>query len=134
MPVDTLWPVQSPVAKFANLSRRRKTVVRDLSVSDVIAGSVRMPFTSRAAWQVTQVECADLRRTHSHLTQGTRPSKKMTKIPDIKRYLKDVIIARDRFLVVPDFQPLRERIVVPWAVLDGLLTAIHIRFNHPSQY
>ena len=34
----------------------------------------------------------------------------------------------------PPFQTPRERIVVPRSVLDGLLTALHIRFSHPSEY
>ena len=96
-----------------------------------------MPFTSRAAWQATQLECPHLRRTHSHLSQGTRPSKKATKIIDVKRYLKDVVIASDGFLVVRDHQPLqppREHLVVPRSVLDGLLISLHIWFNHPSKY
>ena len=112
------------------------SVVRSLSVSDVLQGSVKMPFTSRAAWQATQLECPHLRRTHSHLSQGTRPSKKATKIIDVKRYLKDVVIAADGLLVVRDHQPFhpRERLVVARSVLDGLLTALHIRFSHPSKY
>ena len=113
------------------------SVVRSLSVSDVLQGSVKMPFTSRAAWQATQLECPHLRRTHSHLSQGTRPSKKATKIIDVKRYLKDVVIAADGLLVFRDhqpFQPPRERLVVPRSVLAGLLTALHIRFSHPSKY
>ena len=113
------------------------SVVRSISVSEVLEGSVRMPFTSRAAWQATQLECPHLRRTHSHLSQGTRPSKKATKIIDVKRYLQDVVIATDGLLVVkdhPPFQPPRDRIVVPRTVLDGLLTALHIRFSHPSKY
>ena len=96
-----------------------------------------MPFTSRAAWQATQQDCSDLRRTHAHLSQGTRPSKKETNLRDIKCYLKDVIIAADGLLVVRDsqpFQPIRERIVVPRSFLSGLLTALHIRFHHPSKY
>ena len=55
----------------------------------------------------------------------------------MKRYLKDVVIAADGLLVVRDhqpFQPPRERLVVPRSVLDGLLTALHIRFSHPSKY
>ena len=97
-------------------------VVRELSIQDVTQGSTRMPFTSRAAWSATQQECSGLRRTHSHLTQGTRPSKKVTKIPDVKRYLKSVTIASDGLLIVRDnqpFQPYHERIVVPRAVVDG---------------
>ena len=113
------------------------SVVRSLSVSDVLQGSVKMPFTSHAAWQATQLECPHVRRAHSHLSQGTRPSKKATKIIDVKRYLKDVVIASDGILVVRDhqpFQPPRERLVVPRSILDGLLTALHIRFNHLSKY
>ena len=55
----------------------------------------------------------------------------------MKRYLKDVVIASDGLFVVRDhqtFQPPRERLVVPRSVLDGLLTAIHIRFSHPLKY
>ena len=113
------------------------SVIRSLSVRDIIDGSGRMPFTSRVAWQATQQECSSLRRTHSHLSQGTRPSKKLTQIPDVKRYLKCASIANDGLLIVkdtPPFQPVRERIVVPRSVIDGLLTAIHIRFDHPSQH
>ena len=123
------------ICKF--IAELEDSVVRSLSVSDVLQGSVKMPFTSRAAWQATQLECPHLRRTHSHLSQGTRPSKKATKIIDVKRYLKDVVIAADGLLVVRDhqpFQPPRERLVVPRSVLEGLLTALHIRFSHPSKY
>ena len=115
----------------------KDSVICSLSVSDVLQDSVKMPFTSRAAWQATQLECNHLRRTHSHLSQGTRPSKKATHIIDVKCYLKDVVIAADGLLVVHDhqpFQPPRERLVVPRSVLDGLLTALHIRFSHPSKY
>ena len=113
------------------------SVVAHLSVSDVCDAHVPMPFTNRAAWISTQLECPDLRRVHSQLGQGTRPSKKMTDIPDFKRYLRSVTIARDGLLVVREDRPLAapsERIVVPRGVIDGLLTAIHIRFNHPSQH
>ena len=113
------------------------SVVRGVTVQDVLGGSVRMPFTSRAAWAATQQECPDLRRVHSHLTQGTRPTKKMTNIPDVKRYLNVATIATDGLLVVLEdkpFQPTRERIVVPRLVVSGLLTAIHLRFNHPSAH
>ena len=67
------------------------SVVRSLSVSDVLQGSVKMPFTSRAAWQVIQLECPHLRRTYSHLSQGTRPSKKATKIIDVERMLLKLV-------------------------------------------
>ena len=123
------------VCKFVD--EIEECVVRELSVKDVLEGGGRMPFASRVAWQSTQQECSDLRRVHAHLIQGTRPSKKATKVMDVKRYLRDVHIASDGLLVVGSnlpFQPCRERIVVPRGVLDGLLTALHLRFNHPSVY
>ena len=80
------------------------------------------------------MECPDLRRVHSHLTQGTRPSKKMTKVNDIKRYLNSVTIARDGLLVVKSKEPFSvgERIVIPREVLNGILTAIHLQLDHPT--
>jgi len=121
------------VCKF--VAQHEDCVVRVLSVKDVMDGSFVMPFTSRAAWHATQLECPDLRRTHAHLTQGTRPSKKATRIHDTKRYLNIVTVAKDGLLVVKDELPFHhsvERTVVPRSALDGLLTALHIRFEHPS--
>ena len=113
------------------------SVVRSVSFQDVCDGRVSLPnFTSRAAWHVTQLECPDLRRAHAHLTQGTRPSKKMTNIPDVKRYLQSVTIAHDGLLVVRQsslLQRSRDKIVVPRNVIHGLLTALHIRFQLPIE-
>ena len=117
------------------IRRTADSVVRQVSVQDVLDGSARLPFTSRPAWLATQSECKDLRRTHAHLIQGTRPSKKLTDIKDVKRYLNVATVAADGLLVVKrevPFSPLRECIIVPRQVLDGLLTALHIRLGHPS--
>ena len=123
------------VCKF--VAESEDSTVYNVSVKDITDGAVRMPFTNRAAWLATQMECPDLRRVHSHLQQGTRPTKKLTNIPDVKRYLQRVIIASDGLLIVRNCFPFRtvtDRIVVPRAVVSGLLTAIHIRFGHPSAY
>ena len=115
----------------------KESVVRMSSVQDVLDGNVRLPFTSRPAWLAIQSECPDLRRTHSHLIQGTRPSRKLTNVKDVKRYLQVASVASDGLLVVKHHEPLspsRECIVVPRQVLDGLLTALHIQLNHPSSH
>ncbi len=96
-----------------------------------------MPVTSRVAWQATQMECPDLRQAHHLLRLGTPPSKKVTNHPDLKRYLRVASIANDGLLVVrddPPFQPTKERIIIPHGVLQGLLTALPIRCDHPSQH
>ena len=60
----------------AFISRTEDSVVRNVSVGDIMEGNAKAPFTSRNAWLSTQAECPDLRRVHAHLKQGTRPSKK----------------------------------------------------------
>ena len=112
------------------ITRTRDSVVRAVSVQDIIQGNARLPFTSRPAWLTIQSECPDLRRTHAHLVQGTRPFKKLTNIKDVKRYLQVASIADDGLLVVQGhdpFSPSRECIIVPRQALDGLLTALHIQ-------
>ena len=117
------------------VSRTDDSVIRQVTATDILSGAARLPFTSRSAWLQTQQECPDLRRVHAHLTQGTRPSKKETKIKDVKRYLQDTTIGRDGLLVQRNepLSPARELIIVPRQVADGLLSALHIQLAHPSQ-
>ena len=70
------------------ISQTRDAVVRAISVQNILQGNVRLPFTSRLAWLAVQSECLDLRRTHAHLVQGKRASKKLTNIKDVKCYLQ----------------------------------------------
>ena len=117
------------------ITRTMDSVVRAVSVHDILQGNVRLPFTNRPAWLAIQSKCPDLRRTHAHLVQGTRPSKKLTNIKDVKRYLQVASIADDGLLVVQRHEPLspsRECIIVRREALDGLLTALHIQLSHPS--
>lgn len=103
----------------------------------MLSGSVTLPFTTRSAWLQTQQECPDLRRVHSHLKQGTRPSKKSTNIKDVKRYLNVTSLSRDGLVVVrkdEPFCPSRECIVIPRPIIDGLLSALHVKLNHPSRH
>ena len=111
--------------------------VLKVNIDDITAGSARMPFINRPAWISLQADCPDLRRCHAHLKQGTRPSKKQTNIKDVKRYIQNCTISRDGLLVAPHkeaFAPVKERIVVPRKVLPGLLTALHIKLVHPTQF
>ena len=83
----------------------------------------RCPFTARSAWLDIETECPDLRHTH----------KTLTKIKDVlKGYLNT-----DGLLLVPRNDPLvrsSELIIVPRSVLDGLVTALHIKLDHPSKH
>ncbi len=117
-------------------STEESTVLR-VSTDGILSGHVKLPYTTRSTWLTIQSECADMRRVHAHLTQGTRPSKKVTNIRDVKRYLNNCTISKDGLLVVRRNDPLqgtRDCIVVPRQVLHGLLTALHIRLDHPSSH
>ena len=66
--------VQCQICKFVeDLSG---SVVRSVSVSDVLSGEARMPFMNKQAWKSAQQECHELRRTFAHLRAGTPPSDK----------------------------------------------------------
>ena len=119
------------------IMRTEESVVRQSSVQDILSGKARAPFTSRSVWSSMQAECADLRRTKAHLRQGTRPSKKLTNVNDIKRYLQVAAIARDDLVVVKRNIPLerdKECIIVPRFAIDGFLTALHLQLGHPSEH
>ena len=114
------------------IAQTEDSVVRSISVKDILSRSVKLPFTSRSAWLSTQQE---LRRTHSHLIQGTRPSKKLINVKDVKRYLHVASIGKDGLLVVKRNKPFtlsRECIIIPRSVSPGLLTALHIKLEHLS--
>ena len=131
-------PCDDPRCQICSfVSQAEDSVVRPISVQDVLSGSVALPFTTQSAWLHTQQECPDLRRVHSHLKQGTRPSKKSTNVKDIKRYLNVASISNDGLVVVKKdepFCPSRECIVIPRSIIDGLLTALHIKLNYTSRH
>ena len=71
----------------------------------------------------------------AHLRQGARPSKKVTNAKNIKHYLSVATIARDGLLIVKQEQALvsaHELITVPCQIIDGPLTALYIKLDHPS--
>ena len=111
------------------------SVVRKISVEDVLAGRADVPYSNRAAWKDLQIGCSDLKRVHAHLSSGTRPSAK-SKVTAVKRYLQKAVIARDGLLIVVQsepFLPRKELIIVPQQVVLGLMTALHLRLNHPTE-
>ena len=111
------------------------SVVHTVSIDSALAGHHPVPFSSRATWKNLQMNCPDLRRVHAHLSQGTRPTNQMVKVTLVKRYLHKVTISKDGLLVVQHSQPFlpeKELIVILQNVLPGIITCLHLRFNHPS--
>ena len=116
---------------------QQDTIVCKVRIDNMLNGAVCLTFSSRATWHSLQAEWPGLRRTHAHLKQGTRPSRKVTKIGDVKRYLRIATIANDGLVLVKQSDPLvhsREHIVVPRELCDGLLTALHLKLEHPTKH
>ena len=114
-----------------------ESVVNAVTVTDILSGAVRMPFLNKAAWRTAQHDCPSLRRVYAHLSQGTRPSRKAKHITDVKRYLDICSIDQHGLIIVrkPDqFLHHKELIVVPKDVVPGLVTALHIQFNHATKH
>ena len=115
-------------------------VVREVQVSDILAGNCPVPYTTRSTWLQTQQDCPVLREVSRYLTEGRSPSKKKKGMKDIKRYLNIVKVSsspNDGLLVVPQEIPLgrtRQRIVVPRDIVDGLITALHLHTQHSSKH
>ena len=122
------------VCKFVEESG--SVVVRKFSSIDaVLAGHESVPFATRSSWKLLQLECPDLRRVHSHLLQGTRPTAKKTKATTVKKFLRNAKISADGLLVVKQarpFLPEAELIIVPLYTLHGLITSLHLQLGHPT--
>ena len=113
-----------------------ESVIRACSVKDVLESSMPVPFCSRSGWQELQVSDDSLRRTCAHLRQGTKPSKKDTKIRDVKRYLQVARISNDGLIVTEQHVPgvgKREKIIIPRQYLGGLLECLHLKLEHPTK-
>ena len=105
------------------VSESESSVVKRVSIDDVLAGHHPVPYSSRSTWKSLQMECPDLRRVHAHLSQGTRPTNKASKVTTVKRYLRKLTISRDGLLVVQQndpFLPPRALIVIPQHLLNGI--------------
>ena len=127
--------IQCQICQFVN--HLEESVINSVTVNDIVSGSTRLPYTNRLTWIAAQSECHEIRRTIAHLKQGTRPSKKVTNIKDVKRYLRNCTVSRDGLLVVRREEPFsaaKECIVVPRNVLPGLITALHIRLKHSTHH
>ena len=122
------------ICKFVNDTS--DSVVRKVTVGEILAGHAQVPYNNRMVWRDIQQSCPDLKRVHAHLTSGTRPTPK-SKLTIVKRYLQKVIIGGDGVLVVvrsTPFLPRAELIVIPQDVVLGLLTALHLRLSHPTEH
>jgi hypothetical protein len=124
------------ICKFVN--DLETSAVRELSVQDIMSGHCPVPYMTRSAWIQAQQECPDLQQVYRLLRDGRTQSRKRKCLTDVERYLQHCRLSTsptDDFIIVTHeeaLKPTRQRMVVPRKVVDGLLTALHLRLSHPS--
>ena len=95
-----------------------------------------IPLGSRATWIEIQKSDEDCRAIFKQKSSGDVPRKKNTN-PVQNKIFKEAIIHQG-LLVVREFddKKMREvdKVVVPPTYLDSILTVVHIKLNHPTQY
>ncbi len=122
------------ICKFVRDSEEAS--VCQIKVTDILEGRSTMPFLTPSTWKSSQQDCPTLRRTYAHLKGGTRPGRKATKVKELKRYLQICSIGKYGMLVVRKdrpFAPAQDLTVIPVHILPGLLSALHLRLQHPTK-
>ena len=123
------------VCKFVNDSQT--VAVNAISVSDIVSGNYRVPFSSHPAWLQIQLNCPSIQLARKHLQQGTRPLKKQRNIREVRQLLRVGSVTNDGLLVVNKECPMQSKlqlIVIPQSYIAGLLTALHLQLDHPTAH
>ena len=120
------------------IEEKEDSVVRSVGVTDILLDKTPVPYASRRAWYQIQQDCKELYKVCNHLKYGTTPGK-VKGARDVKRYLGKARLSTnpsDELIIVLEvspLQPVRQRIVVPRNIIDGLLTVMHLKLSHPSR-
>ena len=102
----------------------------------LIQRSGPIPLGSRPTWIQVQKSDPDCRIVYNLKNVGEIPRKKSTN-PQINRIFKEAMIDKG-LLVVRSFDNCRmreiDKVVVPPSFLDSILTVLHLKLNHPTQF
>ena len=110
--------------------------VNDITVDQIMNGSLKMPFYDVNSWKDAQKQDSDLRRTYSQLLSGTRPGKKERDLKNARYYLQIASISQNGLLVRGKPNPYGryyELIIVSPSLAGGLISMLHIRLSHPTK-
>lgn len=123
----------------AFIEETSNAAVGEVTVSDVLSGRAKVPYSTKYSWKKIQQSCSDLSVVHKLLTTGASLPKKNKKLTTVRRYMNCGISVLtnnlEGLLVIKQSTPFKHtsvRVVIPKAASDGLLTALHLELNHPS--
>ena len=117
----------------------KNAYIGTISVEDVLNGKVDIPFTQRGGWRNIQDEDKTLQTLKMHMTGGTIPMRRKVKQPELRKLYnlfqhQKLTIAKDGLIVKINTNNVgntHEVIVVPSLIMKGILTALHIKCDHP---
>ena len=113
--------------------------VSTLSVDDILSGRVHLPFTQRSGWKNIQDEDKTIQTLRRHMQGGTIPQRRGIKQPELKKLYnlfqhQKITISQDGLVVkveTDNIGNVKQQIVVPNIIMKGIITALHIKFDHP---
>ena len=126
------------IASKKNQGKTNATIL-SISMKDVTENRVTLPFTQRKGWRNIQEEDRTLQTLKRHMQSGTIPQRRGIKQPELKKLYslfqhQKIIISPDGLIMKTETDALGnvlQQIVVPNVIMKGILTALHVRFDHP---
>ena len=119
-------------------------LINQLSVSDVLDGSLPMPYLQVSAWAALQSKDRVISRLKKLIDTGQQPEAKKTGGENrilknlYREFVKgDLTIAKNGLVTVSgtdDSGTPRKLIVIPTQLFPGLISALHIKMSHPTKH
>ena len=121
------------------LQGKDKVLISSISMKDVLENRTTLPFTQRNGWKNIQDEDKMIQTLRRHMENGTIPQRRGIKQPELKKLYnlfqhQKLIISRDGLIMKTETDSsgnIIQQIVVPNSIMRGILTALHVRFDHP---
>ena len=126
-----------PTALESMFSDQTMRQVNNVSVEDVLAGNVPVPFSQSIGWKTIQSENPTMKKLRLHMEGGTIPKRWVRGQTELKRlydlFTKSKIsISKEDILVHQEHDNLgnlSETIVVPSQIMKGLILALYNKFR-----
>ena len=128
----------SELCQICSYVNSKMDTIIDVKLNTISEHSANMPFLNRMTWKHIQEKDRACSTAKTCITTGQQPSKKSGKQnTEIRRFVEKASIATDGLLVVKQSIHLsttkQERIVIPAAFTQSLVSQLHIVHNHPTK-
>ena len=128
------------IASKKSSHREQLATVSPISMKDILENRVNLPFSQRNGWKNIQDEDKTIQTLKRHMQSGTIPQRRGIKQPELKKLYnlfqhQKIVISNDGLVMKLETDVLGnviQQIVVPNSIMKGILTALHVKFDHPT--